>query len=107
MMILKDGANTWLVRMVRKGDKYGLDNCLTHDGETMVEFFDHDYAFDKNVTGKVLGQFVSRYYVSTLLGHPPNVGLNLHGGIPKWSISAIAMDQVMEYIAYENFPEGA
>jgi hypothetical protein len=105
MMIVKDGTKTFLVRIVREGDRYGLDNCLTHKGESMVEFFDHDYAFDKDVQGRVLGQFVSRYYISTLKSH--RGGLNLYGSEPKWSVSALAMDQVMEYIAYENFPEEA
>lgn len=74
------------VVLVRKGDKYGLDNCLTYDEvEPMVEFYDADYAGKRGFTS--LGQFVSRYYLKTLTERPI-AGLCLDGGVPKWSIRA-------------------
>jgi hypothetical protein len=48
-------------RIIYKGDKYGLNDCLTYDGKgtPLVEFY---------LLGKDYKQFVSRYYLSTLEG---------------------------------------
>ena len=70
------------VRLVNKNDKYGREWCLTHnENEPMVEFYDSRFS-DLN-TG--LGQFVSRYYVSTMM--EVENGLNLDTGIDDWEIS--------------------
>ena len=82
------------VRLVLKGGAYGRDNCLTHsESEPLVEFHDAKHAGD---TFGPLGQFVSRYYRSTLLGASENCGLNLHGGEPAWSIPAEEMKRVLD-----------
>lgn len=73
------------VVLVREGDKYGRDNCLTHDGEPMVEFYDVRSAGKRGFTK--LGQFVSRYYLKTLTERPVG-GINLDGGVPEWTIAA-------------------
>ena len=78
------------VRIVNAGDKYGRDFCLTNDGEPLVEFYDSRYPHTE------FGQFVSRYFVSTLINH--DRGLVLDGGIPAWSISASGMKQVVEFL---------
>lgn len=71
------------VRLVRRWERYGLDDCLTHgEADPLVEFYDTRYAHTHR------GQFVSRYYRSTLLEHPQGRGLCLDGGIPEWSIGA-------------------
>jgi hypothetical protein len=79
----------WTVRVVFQGDRYGRDMCLVHDDvEPMIEFYDAEYNFEKDVDGRVLGQFVSRYYAETLLNdHDISRGLNLDGGIPRWTIN--------------------
>ena len=78
--------NRFEVRIISKGDKYGLNNVLTHEAdEQLVEFWDTKHS-----------QFVSRYYVETLLSHKG--GLNLHGGVPEWEISASGMAEVVEYL---------
>jgi hypothetical protein len=56
----------------------------------MVEFYDSRYPHTE------YGQFVSRYYVSTLIDH--NCDLTLDGGVPEWSVSANGMKQVVEYL---------
>ncbi len=80
----------WTVRIVFQGDRYGRDMCLVHDdAEPMIEFYDAEHDFDKDVDGRVLGQFVSRYDSETLIdGRDKLSGLNLDGGVPKWSINA-------------------
>ena len=83
------------VRIVNTGDKYGRFDCLTNDKDQMVEFYDTRYNHESDM-GR--GQFVSRYYTSTILnGQYPN-GLCLDGGIPEWSVSADGMKKVIEYL---------
>jgi len=82
------------IRIVKNGDKYGLNFCLTNNGETMVEFYDSRFKHTE------YGQFVSRYYVKTLIDHKG--GLALYGSIPEWSITAEGMKQVTNYISEET-----
>src|SRR5690606_39865054 len=47
------------------GDSYGLNGCLIHEeNDPMIEFYDTRYHLSNDWEG--LGQFVSRYYLSTL-----------------------------------------
>jgi len=84
------------VRIVNKGDRYGRADCLTHDDDRpMVEFYDHRYTHGDWADR---GQFVSRYYVSTLL-EEENRGLCLDGGnANEWSVSADGMALVRAYL---------
>jgi hypothetical protein len=84
------------VRIVNTGDKYGRNDCLVNDKSAMVEFYDSRYT-DGDFAER--GQFVSRYYITTLLegSQYPN-GLCLDGGIPAWSVSADGMKEILEYI---------
>ncbi len=104
------------VRIVRIGDSYGLDDCLTHgekmgkDSSPMVEFYDLSYTTKFGPRG----QFVSRYYVSSILGKceflgkgldaEMGIGLDLDGGVAGWSIDADAMDVVRSWL--HNQTEG-
>jgi len=46
----------------------------------------------------VLGQFVSRYYLTTLLGAAiGNRGIQLNGGIPEWNIAANAITAIAQW----------
>lgn len=80
-------------RIVEVGDAYGRNNCLIHDKSKygpMVEFWDMRHE-----------QFVSRYYISTLLESPNRAagyGLCLDGGVPSWFIDASAMVTVYQFI---------
>lgn len=86
----------WRVRFVRKGDRYGLNHCLTHEeDEPLVEFYDREFAGDIFPDE---GQFVSRYDVSTLLNRRSEM-LNLNGGIEAWRISADGMLEAMRHVA--------
>ena len=87
----------WTVRIVEEGDKYGLDNCLTYQkDEPVIEFYDAEHDFHKLEDGTILGQFVGRYYLSTIM--EGTGGLNLMGYEPKWTIEDFAMDTIREYI---------
>ena len=83
------------VRVVRSGDRYGLNFCLTHDkDEPLVEFCDSRYPHTKH------GQFVSRYYLSTIL-EMGDTGLCLDGGEPEWEVSAEDMAAVRAWLELE------
>lgn len=95
--VISIGSRPWNVRLVRQGDSYGLDHCLTHDEpDPMVEFYDGKQ--DPKVFGP-LGQFVSRYYASTLRERPVDYALCLHGGVPAWVVGQEEMVKVMEWMA--------
>ena len=79
--------------------------CLTHDeADPLVEFYDADASFNdgpKNI-GMKLGQFVSRYYMSTLMNDGDPIGdghgFCLDGGVPKWVIEGAAMKRVARFL---------
>lgn len=90
------------VRIIRTGDRYGLDDCLTvGEGSSLrlegpgpfVEFFDSRFPHTEN------GQFVARYGVDTILRH--SGGLDLVGYVPSWKIDAAAMDVVRAWLSHE------
>jgi len=94
-MLLSIGK--WNVRIVKTGDKYGRDMCLTNDKAPMVEFYDSRYPHTE------YGQFVSRYYISTILsqdsrGGKYSNGLCLDGRVPAWLVSAEDMVEVVSFL---------
>jgi len=90
----------WHVRLIFKGDRYGLAHSLIHDeDDTLVEFYDCRYDFDRDVDGTVLGQFVSRYYLKTLRKTDwTHRGLNLDCGVESWSVGSALMVNLMVLI---------
>jgi len=96
------------VRVVRRGDRYGHEDCLTHDRDlALIEFYDLSYP----ETFGERGQFVTRYDADTLLGEraphykpspwtkPQGVtgGLYLDCGVPEWTLDAAAMRDALAY----------
>jgi len=81
------------VRIVNNGQRYGATGSLVHDkDDPLVEFYDSRYPHTD------YGQFVSRYYASTLL-EGENRGLCLDGGnADSWSVSADGMTLVRAYL---------
>ena len=90
----------WTIRIIDKGDAYGRDDCLIHENdEPTIEFYDGDNLFDKDeASGEVLGQFVSRYYISTIADGSKG-GIDLMGYEPKWKIEHLMLDSVRAYIS--------
>lgn len=76
----------FLVRVVAKGERYGLNDCMRHDeDDPMVEFYDLTYADAGGARFGPRGQFVSRYYLSNLAAPKSprfGPGLLLHGNEP-------------------------
>jgi hypothetical protein len=91
------------IRIVKNGDKYGLDHKLTYDEDKpMVEFYDARYPHSE------FGQFITRYYIGTILcldgyygsDRPLDNGLCLDGGNRnEWSVSSCEMQVVKDYIS--------
>ena len=93
----------WNVRIVKTGDQYGLNMCLVNNKPPMVEFYDGRYPH----VHAPYGQFVSRYYISTILsqdsrGGEYSNGLCLDGGVPAWHVSAEDMAQVVTFLKEHN-----
>lgn len=109
-------------RLLEKGDHYGAYDCLTLERDTpTLEFYDarhqQDYAFcgtdeeAKEANAECLGQFISRYFLTTLEESLESMqgGLCLHGGVPDWVISkeqlAKSVDQATMRLKFEEtFP---
>lgn len=84
----------WILRLIREGEKYGLNDSLFHKGDDpLVEFYGPEHAHTD------LGQFVTRYYASTLMEGQTGKGLLLDTGSPKWRLSEQARLQVVEWLA--------
>lgn len=97
LIVVNDRGRRFGVRIVREGDGYGIDDHIIHDeDDPLVEFYDMTYADNGERFGP-RGQFVSRYYRSTLL--ETHAGLVLDGGVDVWQIDLFAMDQVRRLLA--------
>ena len=98
--IQNDRKRFFAVRIIREGDAYGRNDCLVHNKEdALVEFYDATYVSDVWPDG----QFVTRYYASTLLdvaGYSDggNAGLCLDGGVPEWQIDGRALGVVEAFL---------
>ena len=80
----------WVIRIVDEGDEYGPS----------IEFYDARYPHTRLIKG-FSGQFVSSYYVSTLLEDEEdlaNGGLNLAGQEQDWSMDGNGMKTVFAFI---------
>jgi len=121
LRITNDKGRNFNVRIVRVGDRYGRDDCLTHGAEKnddpdegpLVEFYDAEHESNPKFTDFMgRGQFVSRYYITTILGKDrfaraggeKNTGLDLMGYEPVWKIDAKAMNLVRDWL--DNQTEG-
>jgi hypothetical protein len=81
------------VRIIQRGDKWGRDDCLTWDDEPAVELYDSRY----NKGFGPRGQFITHYYIRTLIKHS-NRALALALGIPEWTVTAEEMRDVLRYL---------
>jgi hypothetical protein len=107
MRVTNSSGNEFEVRVIRKGERYGRDDCLVNDegnkffnpnDPILVEFWDAEQDSAHFPGGC---QFVSRYGLKTLTersGAHAYAGLNLYGGEPKWSIDATTMSDVYEWL---------
>jgi len=108
-MAIQASSGRWFaVKYLPTGARYGRTNVLVVDVDT-VEFWDLTLADDSSTREQgwgPLGQFVSRYAVSTLLGEDDGsvtpfvneTGLCLDGGFrEEWSVDAVSMRVVRSW----------
>ena len=90
----------FLVRVVEDGEKYGLNQSLTHSGkEPLVEFYDSRFEDTE------YGQFISRYNKNTLIDMPSSAGLILDGNVPEWTIDSNAINEITLWLKNPNKPK--
>lgn len=114
----------WRVHLVHEGERYGatgslvygdeiqswdgkhVNDCQEHGhGLPLVEFYDTAQDSAKFPEG----QFVSRYYMSTLLGMDDprhSIGdmdaLGLDGGVPAWTVGGSELQEVYRFLCDER-----
>ena len=107
--VTNDRGIPFNVRVVRQGDRYGLNDKLVHDKpDPLIEFYDARYQDDPRFSPG-LGQFVARYYYRTLTGQDGygsdlrqgRQGLSLHGGIANWTLTAANARDAMRAVEDE------
>tara|TARA_R110001583_G_scaffold131515_1_gene283272 strand:- start:182 stop:499 length:318 start_codon:yes stop_codon:yes gene_type:complete len=82
------------------------ENKEDNTTKMLVSFYDTRYDHTQ------YGQFIGRYYASTLLGLDgygsgiKDRGLNLHGGIDDWSINAENANHVVDFIEGRRITNG-
>lgn len=74
---------------VKKGDKSPHRN-VTAVKDALVEFYDLKQKHTPD------GQFIADYYAETIMDGES--GLNLHGGVDSWKVSASDMEKIREWI---------
>lgn len=88
----KQSGQSWAVRLIYRGEGYGVDDQVIHEGdEPLAEFFDTRYEHTD------LGQFVSHHYRSTLLECGQG-GLILHGEVPSWVVYDDCMERIRKWL---------
>jgi hypothetical protein len=74
-------GKTFKVKILRKGDQYGLNKCLTHEDDVpLVEFYDAVSDHDPE------GRFISRYSADSLLGQCKFSGTDITLGLSPLSL---------------------
>lgn len=95
LKIISDHDRIWLVRLVKKGKRYGATSRMIHDqDDPLVEFYDPRFEHCE------YGQFVSRYLLSSLQDHQlkhPGRGLNVEGGVHEWEIGGEALERTIRW----------
>lgn len=88
-------GKTFKVKVLRTGDQYGSNKCLTHEGGVpLVEFYDAASDDDQE------GHFISRYSADSLLGQCKFSGADISLGLAPFSLRGSSPDAY--YLTPEN-----
>ncbi len=95
LIVINDAGRHFRVRAIRKGERYGLNNCLTHDADEMlVELTD---ATDgPGPTGN--GGFVVRYLATTFLARDNGDDLWLFGKDMAWRLAPAQVREIRAWL---------
>lgn len=95
----KNGEISLIAKVVQKGDYYGKDLSIVHNGDVpLVEFFDARYPMTK-IDDKFSGQFISRYDLNTF--NHVKTGIFLDSGSLHWSLKPDTVTFLQEWICYD------
>ena len=86
--------------LIPAGEAYPNHPNVPPAKEDLVEFYDGRYPHTPD------GQFISRYYTSTLMeSHAgiPTGGLDLMGYVPTWKIDGRTLRMVLDWVAYHQY----
>ena len=85
--LFNDEGRKIKVCLINRGEKYGLNNCVTHnETDPLIEFYDPRH-------------FVRRYYLSTILEIEPGQGLCLEGNRYGYlAIEGPCLDKVKKWV---------
>lgn len=86
---------TFRVLYLPDGTSPNFPHMTPHD-EPFVEFYDLRYNHTPD------GQFISRYYLSTLVAQWPP-GLDLDANVEFWTVDALSMDRVMGWLLTQRY----
>jgi hypothetical protein len=103
LKVTNSEGRDFTVRLVYEGETYGRTGSLIHDKtDPLVEFYDSSQSVE---TFGIYGQFVSRYYMSTILDGDDTgtVGLVLDGGVDVWYVDGYNMKEIQEWIYDMSF----
>jgi hypothetical protein len=99
VFIVHAKTQDFTIRVVSKGQQYGLNNCLTHDShDHLVEFYATKWASKEH---GVFGQFLSRYNFSTILDSKFAGGLRLWGDDDSTTLNAEEMAYIKATLGYQ------
>jgi hypothetical protein len=94
--VVNDAGRRFQVRCIKKGSRYGLNNCLVHDeDDPIVEFTDVTPGKSGLASDSV---FVARYAASTLLAHDAGADLWMFGSNVAWRLGFEQIRQVLDWI---------
>ena len=85
----------WIVALLKKGDKCGTSLGSTVKEDTL-HFYDSSVKWSKNKYP--FGQFVSSYYLKTILEHNCNYGLNLDSSVESWKVSKEEFSEIVDWL---------
>jgi hypothetical protein len=100
LRIVNEAGRCFEVRCIRKGDHYGLHDCLIHNEDEPVIEFQDITPEETNLTPEP--HFIARYPAATILQRPDHVGLWLYGYNMAWRIGGDEVQQVREWIARQG-----
>lgn len=80
------------VLLIPAGEKSPNYPGMESAGKDMIEFYDFRYSHTPD------GQFITRYYVETLMLNRCPQGLDLQGSVPEWKITAQVLDYVLSWV---------
>src|SRR4051794_38669901 len=94
--VVNDAGQHFQARCIKKGSRYGLNNCLVHDeDDPVVEFTNVTPGRTDLASDSV---FVVRYAASTLLALDAGADLWMFGTNPDWRLGFEQVRQVLDWI---------